>query len=96
MSEMVEQIARAMVAPTLQKAAASTLYIGDKREAFLDGIWQEAVPFVKAALEAMRDPPESMKRFESQDGNIVLWDANCYYCGGAKFIWQAMIDEALK
>ena len=49
-----------------------------------------------AILAGMREPPASLKRFDAPGGDVVIWDATCHYCGGAKFIWQAMIDKAIE
>lgn len=85
---MVERVARAMVAPVMQRAVANCLYLGDRREAFLDGIWQEAIPFAQAAIEAMREPTPAMLDAAHAVGDPDK--VSVYY------LWQLMIDEALK
>jgi len=49
----------------------------------------------KAAIEAMKEPTEEMKKAEDATGE-VHWNYNCHICGGAKHAWECMIDTALK
>lgn len=49
----------------------------------------------KAAIEAMLEIPMNMRKFESDDGNIIDWSCVCNYCGGHKFAYQAVIKKAL-
>lgn len=49
----------------------------------------------KVAIQAMREPTTEMKNVKTDLGD-VHWDYQCHVCGGAKFNYQAMIDEALK
>lgn len=92
----IEELARAMVAPALKNASAKCAYTGAKREAFLDGIWQEAIPYARAAISAMREPNEAMKNALTPLQDSIHWDYSCHVCGGLRDGWYAMIDAALK
>lgn len=48
----------------------------------------------KAAIEAMLEPSEELKKFEIDD-DLFDWDCTCNYCGGHKFAYQAVIKQAL-
>lgn len=50
----------------------------------------------KAAIAAMREPTDKMKKFRTNNVDIFDWNCKCYYCGGHKFAVQAYIDAALK
>lgn len=90
----LEEIARAMVAPSMQEATAKTQYIGAKREAFLDSIWQEALPFARAAVEALKPPTDTMLEAGAEciPGEEA---APSRYKHDAEEVFRAMIDAIL-
>lgn len=66
----------------------------EKAEEYWRNITQTYV--AKAAILAMREPSEGMKKFEAASGDIFDWDCKRYHCGGHKFAIEAYIDAALK
>ena len=91
MSKMLEKVARAIGISSGAFSANEHVnwdWVSDEKR-------QECRQFAYAAIMAMWEPTEDMKRTETKAGN-VNWDYSCHVCGGLKFGWQAMIDEALK
>lgn len=89
MSEMVERVARAIL-------ASHDYSKNDGKEGGFESLspeWQEVLlANARAAIEAMREPTDDMKNCSEE----VHWDYSCGQCGGLKEGWQMMIDEALK
>ena len=92
MSEMVERMARAILAARAKMAAGfgSSLAAFEKQPADIqESLRHEA----RAAIQAMREPTPAMLSSELSFEMIVqVWHSpvNRRYC------WQSMIDEALK
>lgn len=95
MSEMIDRVARALEQRFKDRVAASAGELfedtGVASPSFL--VWSD---YARAAIEAMREVPESMRKFHTPRGDMIDFDAQCGYCGGHEFAWQAVIDEALK
>lgn len=84
---MVEKVARAMWAQRRKFAGLVPIKLedwGDGTIPLANGIFEEAV----AAIEAMREPTDEMRRSATSQGYIDS-------LGDAGFVWQAMIDAAL-
>lgn len=75
MNEMIERVA---------KAISKHIYDTDE-------IYLQYVTLAKAAIEAMREPTDEMKKCDN-----IHWGYSCYVCGGLKDGWYKMIDAALK
>ena len=85
MSEMVERVARAILAA--ERAAPepdAPVLLGLKTVR----AWEARLPLARAALDAMREPTDDMWAAVP-----VINDPNDW---GAREVWHAMIDEALK
>lgn len=77
MSEMVERVARAMCGSDNPDFIAR----GHKKKR-----WEWMVPHARAALTAMREPPQRLQdaaQWDFADEDLVYW-------------WNKLIDEALK
>lgn len=49
----------------------------------------------KAAITALLEPTEDLKKFTIND-DLFDWDnCNCHYCGGHKFAVQAYLKQSL-
>jgi len=97
-NEMITRVARALAKDLGQQDYTDEGFpLGDDLKlAYLDQGEVDFARLARAAITAMREPPEALRHFEARDGNLWDWDIHCGYCGGHKFAWQALIDEILK
>lgn len=86
---MIEQVARA------SHAFFQPIYKLPPWEQIPPDAQSLALQHAKACIAAMREPPESMKKFDTPSGDVINFDAMCHYCGGHKFAWESMIDAAV-
>lgn len=84
MSEMVERIARAILAVDYPEDAGS-----DLEEMWWERRGDAYLAYARAALEAMREPTEQMAQAGLSPTYIWVDET-------AEPIWRRMIDEALK
>lgn len=91
MTEMLDRVA----APIAAEIAELTQ---DQRntmrfpEDFVGDTIDRARSAARAAIAAMREPTEDMKKCNEE----VHWGYSCHTCGGLTEGWYAMIDAALK
>jgi hypothetical protein len=87
MSDMIERVAKAIMAAMADHPATKVRANGPNGEAALKLFFEL---LAVEAIKAMREPTEEMKAVEG-----VHWDYSCHVCGGLKEGWQVMIDAAL-
>lgn len=99
MSEMIERVARAIIAvnaPQMMKGWSALT--DEQRAAEIDHGWDLWKDEARAAIRAMREPTGPMafaaKRMEKRLGEDGPVEVN--YVAVAYDIWPKMIDEALK
>jgi hypothetical protein len=78
---MIERVARAIYRAKLESASTP-----GNRELLVDLNWSLCVPEAQAAILAMREPTEAMKRAADRLPDVMSVGDE----------WRAMIDEALK
>lgn len=94
MSEMVERVARAICEKNCENPdEPSYAFLTDK---VTGHAWEGYIPHARAVIEAMREPTFLMttKAYKAPIEQLALGPHLGH--DGAKTLWQAMIDEALK
>lgn len=87
MSEMIERVARALASHHWYMSGNDP----EKEGAVIDRRWRNFEPQARAAIEAMRDPPQAML-------DAGIGDAGWGDCEESEinYRWNAMINAALK